>query len=76
MLYYRLTNKNPRLNDAKRWYRCVDDSHPDWFFATIWGTEGMISSVIHAVPKEEYDVHLVTEKGKKDKKEVDGDEFF
>lgn len=50
----KLVHRNPTLNEKTRWYCLIDDSNPNWFYATIRGPEGMISSVIHAVPKTEY----------------------
>lgn len=58
----RLVHKNPKLNNPALWYRVIDDRHPDWFYATIWGKEGIVNSTIHAVPKSDYTTEEVKEK--------------
>ena len=56
--YIRLVHKNPKLNEKHMWYRLIDITsvrNVDWYLATIWGPNGMISSTVHAVPRDEYD---------------------
>ena len=59
MTHLKLVHTNPTLNDPKMWYRLIDDTNPTWYFATIWGPNGMVNSVIHAVPKEDYRLQAV-----------------
>ena len=57
MTYTRLVHKNPKLNEKTLWYRLIDQTSQlskEWYLCTIWGPQGMISSTVHAVPKDEY----------------------
>jgi hypothetical protein len=54
MTYVKLVHVNPKLNEKTMWYRLIDNTNPDWYFATIWGPQGMISSKLHAVLRSEY----------------------
>lgn len=59
--HQRLVHHDPKLNEPSRWYRLVDENE-HYFFAVIWGKEGFLTSVVHAVPKSDYYVTLVKEK--------------
>lgn len=55
MRYTRLAHKNPKLNEKTMWYRFLEHtSNGAWYLCTIWGPQGLISSVVHAVPCEDY----------------------
>ncbi len=60
MQHIKLVHKNPKLNDKNLWYRVVG-SNDHYYFATIWGPNGMINSQMHAVPAEDFTMETVKE---------------
>jgi hypothetical protein len=71
MTYLKLVHTNPKLNEKTMWYRSVGETG-EWYLATIWGPKGMISSVVHAVPKTDYTLLKTNE----ETEDQDEDEFF
>ena len=67
MSYVKLVHTNPKLNEKTMWYRRVDiTTDGEWYLATIWGPLGMISSTVHAVPRNEYREEEVREPKQKE----------
>jgi hypothetical protein len=77
MTHRKLVHTNPKLNDPKLWYRLVyAPDNARHYFVIIVGPAGVVSSVVHAVPKEDFRFEVEQEEEVPAPKKEDVDEFI